>query len=93
MTSIAPAPDCHRGLVRGCVTQRGKYAARGTAFASSSLGLSCQLNRRFQIEKLPKNLWGVVGLAATLSGLSRCCEIHRRSPIDAEKAQAEISIS
>ena len=26
-----------------------KYAARGTAFASNSLGLSCQLNRRFEV--------------------------------------------
>ena len=48
MTSIAESPDCHRGLVRGCVTSMVKYAARGTAFASSSLGLSCLLNRRFQ---------------------------------------------
>ena len=31
-----------------------KYAARGTAFASSSLGLSCQLNRRFQVEDYPE---------------------------------------
>ena len=50
MTNIAESLDCHRGLVRGCVTQMVKYTARGTAFASSSLRLSFQLNRRFQVE-------------------------------------------
>ena len=44
MTSIEESPDCHRGLVRGCVTQMVKYAARGTVFASESLGLAYKVN-------------------------------------------------
>ena len=50
MTSIAESPDCHRGLVRGCITQMVKYYANCLRFKQS--GLSCQFNRRFQIEGL-----------------------------------------